>query len=42
MFHVLLLTPYVETKEHRENYSRPPPDLIDDREQYEVKTIRSH
>src|SRR6266851_2016701 len=37
-----LLTPYVQTKEHRENYSRPPPDLIDNREQYEVETIRSH
>jgi len=32
----------VQTKEHRENYSRPPPDLINDQEQYEVKTIRSH
>ncbi len=42
VFHASLLTPYVQTKEHRENYSRPPPDLIDDREQYEVETIRSH
>jgi len=42
MFHASLLTPYVKTKEYRENYSRPPPDLIDDREQYEVKTIKSH
>jgi len=42
VFHVLLLTPYVETIEHGENFSRPPPDLIDDQEQYEVETIHSH
>jgi hypothetical protein len=42
VFHALTLTPYVETKEHGENYSRPPPDLIDGEEQYEVETIRSH
>src|SRR5216683_5474766 len=29
-------------KEHRENYSQPPPDLINDQEQYEVEAIRSH
>src|SRR6266851_4891677 len=28
MFHASLLTPYSETKEHRENYSQPPPDLV--------------
>ena len=37
-----LLTPYAETIEHRENYSQPPPDLVEDAEQYEVKTIHSH
>jgi len=37
-----LLTPYTETIEHRENYSQPPPDLVEDAEQYEVKTIHSH
>jgi len=42
IFHASLLTLYVQTKEHRENYSRPPPDLIDNQEQYEVETIRSH
>ncbi len=42
IFHTSLLTPYVQTKEHGENYSRPPPDLINDQEQYEVETIRSH
>jgi hypothetical protein len=42
VFHVSLLTSYVETKEHGENYLRPPPDLIGGKEQYEVETIRSH
>jgi len=42
VFHASLLTPYIKTKEHGENYSRPLPDLIDNREQYEVETIRSH
>ena len=41
-FHASLLTPYIETKEHGENYSRPPPNLVGDEEQYEVETIRSH
>jgi hypothetical protein len=42
VFHTSLLTPYIETKEHGENFSRPPPDLINDEEQYEVEAIRSH
>jgi hypothetical protein len=42
VFHASLLTPFVETKEHRENYSWPPPDLINDKEQYKVEAIRSH
>jgi hypothetical protein len=42
MFHASLLTPYVETKEHGENYSRPPLDLVGGEDQYEVETIRSH
>jgi hypothetical protein len=42
VFHALTLTPYVETKEHSENYLRPPLDLIEGKEQYKVETIRSH
>src|SRR6266851_4757344 len=42
VFHVSLLTPYTKTIEYGENYSRPPPDLIEDAEQYKVKTIHSH
>ena len=40
IFHASLLTPYVKTMEHGENYSRPPPDMIEGEEQYEVKAIR--
>jgi hypothetical protein len=42
IFHTSLLTPYVKTVEHRENYSRPPPDMIEGEEQYEVEAIRAH
>jgi hypothetical protein len=42
IFHTSLLTPYVETMKHSKNYSRPPPDMIEGEEQYEVKAIRSH
>jgi len=42
VFHVLLLTPFVETIEHGKNYSRPPPDLVHNEEQYKVETIHSH
>jgi hypothetical protein len=39
VFHVDLLTPYVETDFHGPNYTRPPPDLINGEEEYEVKNI---
>jgi hypothetical protein len=42
VFHASLLTPFVKTKEHGENYSRPPLELLEGEEQYEVKTIKSH
>jgi hypothetical protein len=42
IFHTLHLTPYVETMEHGENYLRPPPDMIEGEEQYEVEAIQSH
>ena len=42
VFHTSLLTPYIETNTHSPNYSQPPPDLIDDKEQYEVEQIRNH
>src|SRR6266702_939097 len=39
VFHIDLLTPYRETDIHGSNYSRPPPDLIDNEEEYEVEKI---
>ena len=39
MFHVDLLTPYKETAFHGANYTRPPPDLINDEEEYEVEQV---
>jgi hypothetical protein len=39
VFHVDLLTPYRETEFHGANYDKPPPDLIDGEEEYEVERI---
>ena len=39
VFHIDLLTPYCETPTHGPNYQRPPPDLIDREEEYEVEKI---
>ena len=42
VFHASLLSPYRETAAHRPNFSRPPPDLIDGEEEYEVEHIVNH
>jgi hypothetical protein len=34
-----LLTPYHKTEFHGINYNKPPPDLIDGEEEYEVEWI---
>ena len=39
MFHIDLLTLYWETITHGANYLRPPPDLIDNEEEYEIEKI---
>ena len=39
VFHVDLLTPYKETTFHGVNYTRPPLDLINNEEEYEVEKI---
>jgi hypothetical protein len=39
VFHTDLLTPYRETPTHGTNYQRPPPDLVDGMEEYEVETV---
>jgi hypothetical protein len=36
------LKPYVETLEHGENFIRPPPDILDGEEEYEVEAIINH
>src|SRR5258708_2695303 len=42
VFHIDLLTPYRETQMHGENYSRPPPELEEGEEEYEVEKILDH
>ncbi len=42
VFHTLLLSPYHKTMTHGPNYSRPPPDLIEGEEEYEVEKIINH
>ena len=42
VFHVSLITPYHENETHGPNFIRPPPDLIDNEEEFEIETIVSH
>ena len=39
VFHIDLLTPYRETPTHGANYQRPPPDLIEGVEEFEVEKV---
>ena len=39
VFHTDLLTPYRETLTHGANYQRPPPDLVDGVEEFEVEKV---
>ena len=39
VFHTDLLTPYKETVTHGANYQRPPPELVEDVEEYEVEKV---
>ena len=41
-FHTSLLSPYREMTAYGPNFSQPPPDLINDEEQYEVEQICNH
>ena len=41
-FHTSLLSPYHETTAHGPNFLCPPPDLIDNKEEYEVEKIADH
>jgi hypothetical protein len=42
IFHACLLTPYKETELHGPNETRPPPDLVEGQEEYEIEAIISH
>ena len=42
MFHSSLLTHYKETRESRAQFQCPPPELIDNEEEYEVEQIINH
>ena len=42
VFHASLLMTYKEMSEHGPNFLRPPPDLIDGEEEYEVEAILRH
>ena len=41
-FHVIFLTPYMENEVHGPNYLQLPPDIKNDEERWEVKTILKH
>ena len=42
VFHAGLLTPYKENGTHGPNFTRPPPDIIEDKEEWEVERILRH
>ena len=42
VFHTSLLSPYHEMTLYSPNYTRPPLDLINNKEQYKVKSIQAH
>jgi hypothetical protein len=42
VFHASLLSSYSKTPSHGPNFSQPPPDLIENEEEYEVEQIKVH
>ena len=42
VFHASLLLPYKETEAHGPNFVRPPPELIEGQEEYNVEEIRDY
>jgi len=45
VFHMSLLTPYKETNQYRPNFIKPPPDIVEGEEEWEIEKIlkeRSH
>jgi hypothetical protein len=41
-FHAVLLMPYTETDTHGPNYLRPPPDIENDEERWEIEAVLNH
>jgi len=42
IFHAVLLMPYTETETHGPNFPRPPPDIDNDEERWEIEAIVNH
>ena len=42
VFHSSLLSPYHKNKTHEPNFTRPPPDLINEEEEYKVERVVNH
>ena len=42
VFHAVLLKPYQENEICGENFTTPPPDIVDGEEVYQVETILKH
>jgi hypothetical protein len=42
VFHAVLLRPYIENEIHGNNFPRPPPELLEGEEVYEVESILKH
>jgi hypothetical protein len=42
VFHATLLSPYRENEIHGPNFPKPPPDIIDGNEEFEVEQILRH
>lgn len=41
-FHAIMLKPFVENEVHGPSFLRPPPDIINEEEEYEVERIDAH
>ena len=42
VFHTSLLTPFKETDSHGQAFPEPPPDIVNDEEEWEVEAIVGH
>ena len=42
VFHASLLTPFIENRTHGANFPQPPPDIIDQEQEWEIERIIRH